>query len=354
MRPVAPTLLHATLETLLTPSEQHLDDWRDAVCRSLRALVEADVVFFRLSDQGPSRIDPVGPLPLRDAYRREYRPLDPWPRFSLKPGESRIDTPESLIGAQNLRRDLYYNEFMRGYGLYDYVGVQVGTTPGAHVHIGIFNLDRSRGGGHAEDTVLRLRMVMSALQSGLRAWVVARRQPDGVAPILDSLSDALLLCDNAGRTLHANTALVDLLAQNPDQRLLRLGLDAAVEDIVRARSGETFELLRMPAVREIPTALGTYRIRSVIADAIASPFGGVLIILEPPGRTAPDDSTLQREFGLTPKETKVARLLSMGRDNAEIAATLQIAETTARNHTARVMSKFGVSSRAQIHPILQP
>jgi DNA-binding NarL/FixJ family response regulator len=58
------------------------------------------------------------------------------------------------------------------------------------------------------------------------------------------------------------------------------------------------------------------------------------------------EQILQLQYGLTQRETQVARLLAAGNSNSAIARQLQISPHTARHHTQRVLSKLGVHSRA--------
>lgn len=50
---------------------------------------------------------------------------------------------------------------------------------------------------------------------------------------------------------------------------------------------------------------------------------------------------------LTPRERELLELLAQGRDNAQIAATMSLAEKTVRNHITSVFAKLEVESRAQ-------
>ncbi|MFJ7899463.1 ATP-binding protein [Streptomyces sp. NPDC096198] len=54
------------------------------------------------------------------------------------------------------------------------------------------------------------------------------------------------------------------------------------------------------------------------------------------------------ESQLTPREAQIARLVSEGLTNKEIAAHLVIAPRTAEGHVQRILTKLGFSSRAQI------
>lgn len=51
---------------------------------------------------------------------------------------------------------------------------------------------------------------------------------------------------------------------------------------------------------------------------------------------------------LTPRELEIARLVTLGRRNAAIAAELGIQTVTVKNHLARVMRKLDMASRMEV------
>jgi DNA-binding CsgD family transcriptional regulator len=59
-----------------------------------------------------------------------------------------------------------------------------------------------------------------------------------------------------------------------------------------------------------------------------------------------------RSDGLTPSERRVADLVAQGRTNAEVAATLFLAERTVASHLTRIYAKLGVRSRTELARML--
>ena len=59
-------------------------------------------------------------------------------------------------------------------------------------------------------------------------------------------------------------------------------------------------------------------------------------------------SEAEKFGGLTPREREVARFLSQGKSNREIAEGLVLSERTVENHVGNILTKLGFDSRAQI------
>ena len=86
-----------------------------------------------------------------------------------------------------------------------------------------------------------------------------------------------------------------------------------------------------------------------LAEAIRSAHAGRSILapeavqaLIQPGKPQPMPS-----YDLTPREREVLALLVKGLNNAEIARRLSISPSTAKAHVSNILSKMGVSNRAE-------
>jgi DNA-binding response OmpR family regulator len=72
----------------------------------------------------------------------------------------------------------------------------------------------------------------------------------------------------------------------------------------------------------------------------------------PRAGTVLSDDELRERFGLTTRQVAVARLISEGCSNAEIARRLEMSYFTARNHTEQVLLKLRVSNRAAVGVVI--
>lgn len=344
---------------MLTPVEADRMDWPAAVNQRMLPLLGADVAIFRLSEMRPAWVAPIADAaPARAEYRRTFRGLDPWARQMTRPGQVLVQTPERLLGSE-LQHTAYYRDFLLPHGIHDYIGAQIGTVPGAHAHVGVYRVGRSSGPvRRLEDSAALLAAVLPAMSSGLRAWRATRVGDADLGRVIDELREPLLLCDPAGRMLHANPASRRHLGA-PYGPALRQAMEAIARDFARARTGDLPELRAATLERRFRSAGRVFRIRSVGSDGLVGPRGGVLLVLEEEtpetrGRREPAEASpaVPERFGLTPREIDVAKLLARGLSNKQVAEELRVSPNTAQSHTRRVLGKLGTRSRAAVHDIL--
>jgi DNA-binding NarL/FixJ family response regulator len=176
---------------------------------------------------------------------------------------------------------------------------------------------------------------------GAEAVALARRaRPDVILmdvrmPVLDGLQ--------ATREL-----LGTLRPGDPAPRVLMLttfDLDEYVYEALRA--GASGFLLK-----DAPAAELVHAVRVVAAgEALLAPSVTRRLIADfakrprpaAGGRPRPGDPLAQ----LTPREAEVLTLIARGMSNAEISASLVIAEQTTKTHVGRILMKLGLRDRAQ-------
>lgn len=83
------------------------------------------------------------------------------------------------------------------------------------------------------------------------------------------------------------------------------------------------------------------------------PGRGVALVLTDPERTAEGPAEhVARLFQLSPAESKLARLLAMGRSLAEAAEELGVTQNTARTVVKRVFARTGTRSQRDLVRLL--
>lgn len=84
------------------------------------------------------------------------------------------------------------------------------------------------------------------------------------------------------------------------------------------------------------------------ADAALAALRAAAVRLAGEQRTRSRGDDLLRAFGLTPRESQVARLLAVRRTDPEIAAELSISVRTVATHVSAVLRKLSVKSRREV------
>ena len=129
---------------------------------------------------------------------------------------------------------------------------------------------------------------------------------------------------------NARSALVSLREAGETWQELDAPYDAArtrvlVAEACRALGDDDTAALELEAAREVFAELGAAPDLAQL-DSTAIPAAG-------------------KEYGLTPRQVEVLRLVAAGKSNREIAASLVISEHTVARHVQNIFATLGVSSR---------
>jgi DNA-binding CsgD family transcriptional regulator len=167
--------------------------------------------------------------------------------------------------------------------------------------------------------------------------------------VLDSLGRAALVASPRSDGAHQTPALRALLDQEPEQTAVLLEI-TAVADALAMPGGSadgTGQGAPLPMVRDVVTAQARYQLRGAQLTT-ESERPTMVVTVDRLNPMPPSDGQLHARFGLTPRESEVARQLAVGHTNAELSAALGISRHTGERHTERVLGKLGLHSRAAV------
>lgn len=365
----------AVSRALLSPlSAPSIDDWRREVNRAFRNLLGVDQTLFAIP-----RADGLdfftedmesGTVARFNAYMEDVQPgrlrshdpaLDRWflRRRQLNIGIH--DAPlMDRVTDQAYTRSAFFKDVTIDGRMFHHMGFMMDLPMGEALICLAY--DDPAPPPFGEDGMKLLQALYPAFQAGVSTLNRLEAQRTALAATLDTLEDAILVCDMHGAEIYRNRALLTLLRADPEEaRLLaemryvarQLGPQAGFPSSFGLPLSSSF------AQRETHTQTARYRLRtSFVPPAIITVEGAILVMLEPvkPGAVAtlPTPDELRQRYGLTKREAEVALLLAEGLSNDELADRLFISPHTARRHTERVLDKLELTSRkALAYKLLQ-
>ncbi|MDR2453700.1 MAG: response regulator transcription factor [Bifidobacteriaceae bacterium] len=189
----------------------------------------------------------------------------------------------------------------------------------------------------------------------------------GFAMVIDSQADMAVV----GEAGDGHSALKAALATRPDIVLMDVrmpGMDgiAATEQIAAMvkpppkviilttfdldeylmaaiRAGASGFLLKDAPPQDMLTAIRTVH----AGDAVIAPAPTKRLIASVAAATPPDPDDVAAFDLLTEREIEVLLMMAQGLANGEIAAALQVAETTVKTHVGRILMKLEARDRVQ-------
>jgi DNA-binding CsgD family transcriptional regulator len=303
-------------------------------------------------------------------YENYWAALDPW---ACAPAVRALSSGSVAVGEQlvthaEMKRTAFYNEFGRHY---DVVRCMTGTIEVEDRRVSVLSVNRSerRPPFGSQETAL-LRELMPHLQRAVqihRRLADSQALADGSTTALDLLAHGILLLDAAGRVMFANRTAEQVLGAHDGLSVHRkelfgarvgetTALRTAITGVIATSGGEgtgagALLLIERPSGRPSLRVLVTPVARRELL--LGSPGAAACVFITDPERSAvPAAAHLQRVFGLSAAETRVATALLEGGSVDTVADRLCISRNTARTHLQRLFAKTGTSRQADLIRVL--
>lgn len=193
-------------------------------------------------------------------------------------------------------------------------------------------------------------------------WLVARLQHERARAGIDMLNEFGLpaaLLNTAGQVLYANPSFdsVDVyLREMPNGRLSLKGNDALRKAFAQAleRSAEQSVTLAVPHTEEADAAVITFMpVTFQIPSSVVPKCTIMTINPVSTNRRVPCAAAIEKLFGLTPAEARIASALAAGLSVRDSAEKNGISLGTARSYLIRVFAKTGTNQQSELVSLLK-
>jgi Response regulator containing a CheY-like receiver domain and an HTH DNA-binding domain len=353
---------------LATPDRYStVDGWRAAVNDALKELISGDTAGFLLpglgraamysQDHDPDQLERYPDIPVPDLA--DGTPI--WDAI-VRLEVGRLGAAYGRDYRQQYLHSAYYNEYAGANGAHDCVTMTTRIfAQTSQISVASLQLWHSsrRGRRFSDRDVEILRLLFPAFEVGVKAHMVLAGGNASLLKAIDALAGPAAMFEMSGREVHRTTSLSALLERDTAGKAAILAaVRAAVGVLLTACSSSgaaaTTAFLGERILREVRTATDVYSVSAFITDQPTEDSRTMIIAMVEPLRPVADIETLSTQFGLTPAETRVARLLRDGKSNTDIAAALGASIHTIRRHTEAIFAKLEVRSRSEAAAKLRP
>ena len=168
--------------------------------------------------------------------------------------------------------------------------------------------------------------------------------PDSMREILSAAPDVLVI--DSFTTNLAHVEFVREVQQNiPQVKLVMIGMETDGQHFLQAiREGAMAYVVKDASALEVVAAVRTV----ASGGAVCSPELCAFLFRFAARQNHMPNFHVRSKLGLTNREQQLVGLISRGLTNKEIAAELQLAEHTVRNHIHRMLRKVGASHRLAV------
>ncbi len=273
---------------------------------------------------------------------------------------------QQMVPHQQLLESRFYREFLSKIGIARVcTGFVFENGPGMQAtSLGIFRDDRDEPFQQHDVEWMKLLVPhISRSLSVMQRLETYRLQTTSVLASFDRLAFGAILLNQHLNVVHMNKCAKDVLARRDGLVLDERGcLDS--NSIPSRPTGlvDWLKNLQLPLATQVHFS-DVYRLRrksgafyDMRCSVLATHDWGdtnqgarfIVFITDPDALQLPDDARLQRLYGLTPAQSKVALALAGGSTYREAAETLAVSEDTVRSHVKEIYSKLRVNRQADL------
>ncbi len=296
-------------------------------------------------------------------YWNARNPLRP-PRVVLNAGD--VVSDRMMMPREQLIRTDYFNEFLLPADLSHLMAVKLARSPDSNIAINVMRGAR-QDGFSAQDLGIARRLAGHLLTA---VRLAARLPEHGLAPaasvdVLDHLTSGTALVGRDAKVLHLNATAAAMLAR-------RDGLDLQGGRLSAMRAGEDSALARLIGLAAVGDGAGPRGGALAISrPSGARPWGvivaplaieapmlapwrpaAIVSIADPERTPLPPAARLAALFGMTERESAVARGIAAGQEVKDVAAALGLTTLTARQYLSRALQKTGTKRQHDLARIL--
>jgi len=146
----------------------------------------------------------------------------------------------------------------------------------------------------------------------------------------------LIVMDISMKELNGIEATLQIVADNPEARVLILSMHATEDFVRRAlRAGAVGYIVKDSAPLELRMAIEAIRRGEVFVSSRVSQH----LVAGLSGKARPEDTALD---ALTPRQREILQLIAEGKSTKEIAFALSVSIKTVETHRAALMDRLGI------------
>jgi DNA-binding CsgD family transcriptional regulator len=272
-------------------------------------------------------------------------------------------TEQDCFGADELKRDLFQQEFFARNGFFSFAGNILAKTPGSSLSISIIR--RTEQGRFGRDEIEQIDALAAHLRSASAlAMRIGISSSQHMAETLALGRQPIALLARDGRILHASAGFEALIGDGLVVRNGRLGADDRRADdqiatAVSAAIAADGELGKPPKPVILPRRNSVRPLIATVVPVVGHAHdvlrlvAAIVLLTDLEARPqGPALATLQQVFGLTGAEARLAQHIAIGETLPEIAVESGLSRETLRSQLKSVFNKTGTTRQAELAVLL--